>query len=118
MCYNAFAANLNAGLPPGKRIPPEVAVVMSEPETQQAIAHVDKVYGRVLSKAQADAEAVMARHAAWQSATTASVEEQNQLIEARAQQTKIDLDLAARAKEDLRFSVPPKAFVPSPGGKK
>lgn len=105
-CYNEFVANLNAGLPAGKRIPAEVVVVMSEPETQQARAHIEKVYGTVLGKAQADADAVMARHAAWQIATTASVDAQNRMAEERTKQFLIEQDIAERARQAARAAVP------------
>lgn len=117
-CYNEFAANLNASLPPGKRIPAEVVVVMSEPETQQARAHVEKVYGTVLGKAQADAAAVTARHAAWLSATTDAVEAHNRVIEARTRQTKIDLDIIERARQDTRWGVPTENGGARPVGRK
>lgn len=104
-CYNEFAANLNAGLPAGKRIPAEVVVVMSEPETQQARAHIEKVYGAVLSKAQDDAAAVMARHAAWQVATTESVATQNRLAEERTKQIMFERDNAERIRQNAANAV-------------
>lgn len=104
-CYNEFAANLNAGLPAGKRIPAEVVVVMSEPETQQAKAHVEQVYGTVLSKAQADAAAVMARHAAWQVATTESVDAQNRLAEQRTKQIMLERENAERTRQNAAAAV-------------
>lgn len=91
-CYNGFAENLNDAQPAGKRIPAEVAVLMSEQEAQQAREHLSKVYGTVIDKAQANAAATVARHEQWLVATVASVEAQNRTNEARTKQVKMDLD--------------------------
>lgn len=118
VCYDGFAANLNAGLPPGKQIPAEVAEVMSEPEVQQAKAHIDKVYGAVMDKAQVAAQAVIARQAAWETATVASVEEQNRLIAARTKQVKADLETAERWNQNARMGDLSKGSAPTPSIKK
>jgi TPR repeat protein len=102
-CYDAFGANLNAGLPAGKRIPADIAVVMSEPETEMARAHVDKVYGAVINKAQANAQAFMARQAAWETATVAAVAEENVQIAVRTKRFEADRDAEARLRENTRF---------------
>lgn len=99
-CYEAFAEHLKSALPPGKRIPPEIVVVMSEQETQQARTHLDKIYAAVTEKANASAVATLARREQWEAATLVSVAEQNSLAEARTRQAKVDLEQQKRLRED------------------
>lgn len=98
-CYQAFAANLADAQPAGKRIPAEVAVVMSEQETQQAVAHLNKVYGAVIEKAKADALAFTERREKWQAATMAAVDQQNRITEARTKQ--IEAERAAETRSRM-----------------
>jgi hypothetical protein len=77
-CYNGFVANLNDALPPGKRIPAEVADMMTPSEAVQAQKHLDQVYGKLTSDAARDAQAFAGEEAAWRKATEAYVLEQNQ----------------------------------------
>lgn len=108
-CYDGFTENLAAALPAGTRIPPEVAVLMSEDETQQARKHLDKVYREVMVKAQAGAATTLAQHDKWEAATMAAVAELNRTAEQRAKQIKLDLELQARVRSNsqaLDRSVP------------
>lgn len=99
-CHNGFADNLNSALPPGKRIPPDIAVVMSEQETQQAKAHLDKVYGGIMDRVQAGATAIMAQRAKWEAATLASAEEQNRATEVLVRQAKVELENSERVRRE------------------
>lgn len=99
-CHNGLVDNLNSALPPGKRIPAEVAVVMSEEEVQRANAHLNKVYTEAMDKAQASATAMVARRRQWEAATVASAEEQNRATEMLARQTKLALEMDERLRRE------------------
>lgn len=96
-CHDAFVVKLNASLPAGKAIPPDVAIVMSEQETQQAISHLDKVYAGVSRKAEENAAAILARRDKWQLATVAYVNDKNKTNEARLKQHALEREIAQRA---------------------
>lgn len=72
-CYTGFIANIGDAMPPGKRIPEDVAIVMSEPELQQAKSHLDKVYNDVLQREKAKSLAVIAQLDKWQASTAVYV---------------------------------------------
>lgn len=113
MCYDAFLAHLDAALPPGKMVPADVAIVMSEAETQQAKAHLDRVYAAVLSQNQASAAEIIARRASWEKATLAFVDEQRKLSEARTLESKLMLENQARGEQNARSFSPPRPAPPS-----
>lgn len=87
-CYNGIVANVEAALPPGKSIPGDVLVLMSDQEIEQAKLHLDKVLAQVGARAKADADKVMAQRDAWNKATLAYAEAENQRI---ATDTKMSL---------------------------
>jgi hypothetical protein len=95
-CYNGFIDNLMHALPPGKRIPADVAIVMSEQELLQANEHVGKVYAAVAAREKRVADQVMANRASWIDATMAYLKTQ----EARTQQLVYDAG-RARAQSDF-----------------
>jgi TPR repeat protein len=97
-CREGFAKNMNSVLPPGKAIPPAVAEVMSEPETQQAKMHLDKVYAAVLNKVKASDAPVLAQREKWEAATVAFVSEQNKITETRERESKLRFEETERAR--------------------
>ena len=72
-----FIANIADAHPAGKRIPADVLELMSEAEVQQAVAHLDQVYGATVAEAKGRALPFMAQRDAWHAATTAYVSESN-----------------------------------------
>lgn len=70
-CHAAHLARLRAG--PEARIPAEVLAAMSHAERERARAHARAVQARLLQAAQADGEALAARHASWLGARTERV---------------------------------------------
>ena len=78
-CYTAFVQNLSDALPLGKRVPADIANLMNQQEYDQTVARLDKLYAATASEAGKAAAAIIAEHAAWQSATTAYVEQENAL---------------------------------------
>ncbi|WP_051293468.1 sel1 repeat family protein [Pseudoduganella violaceinigra] len=65
VCYQAFSKGLQEALPAGKRIPLDVAKLMSLGELQQARATMDKAYAQVDADARQQGSAVLAAHEAW-----------------------------------------------------
>jgi TPR repeat protein len=80
-CYSGFVANFNATAPLAKRIPADVLDMMTPQEVELARKHVESVYGTVLAKAQADADAVRSQQAAWEAGTERFVKEENVRVE-------------------------------------
>ena len=78
-CYNGFVANLNDALPPGKRIPADLANLMNEQEYDAAVARLDKLYAKLSADEMTTAKATLAAHAAWRHATEAYAVEANRL---------------------------------------
>ncbi|WLI87737.1 sel1 repeat family protein [Massilia sp. R2A-15] len=70
-CYNGFISNLESVLPPAKRIPEDIALLMSEQELGQAREHLGKVYAAVAEHGKQTAAQVMASREAWMLQTTA-----------------------------------------------
>jgi TPR repeat protein len=92
-CYNAMIANLAESMPAGKRIPADVLDLMTEAEFDQARAHLDRVYGSVADRAQAEAADTLAQHGAWEKATVAYVAETNRVVATRNKMEKEQLEL-------------------------
>lgn len=99
-CYNGFIDNLISAMPPGKRIPDDIVILMSEQELSQARAHLGKVYAAVAAREKRVADQVVAKRAAWVDATlsyfTTEKLRSNRYVE--------DDLLLARESNDRRFS--------------
>jgi TPR repeat protein len=103
-CYNAFIENLESALPAGKRIPEEVALLMSEQELNQAREHLVKVYAAVAARGKLSADQVVAKRAEWMIKTTdylttQKLREQQYLAQMEAQRVSNigAMDIATRA---------------------
>ncbi|MFC4929770.1 tetratricopeptide repeat protein [Massilia sp. GCM10023247] len=68
-CYNGFVANINDAMPPGKRIPADVAKLLTPREAEQAVAHLTGVYGKTIAQAEQEAQQITAQHGRWHSET-------------------------------------------------
>jgi hypothetical protein len=86
LCHNGFVDNLADAMPPGKRIPAEIADVMSDQEMEQAKVRLDQVYGRVHEAAKADADRTLARYDSWEKSTKDYVVKENASAEGRRKQ--------------------------------
>jgi TPR repeat protein len=108
-CHNGFANHVAEALPPGKAIPADVLVLMSEQEVEQAKVHLDKVYSRVLAGAKVEADAIMAQRDAWNTATAAYVAKTNEAIAERTRQTKIEMEQSERTRQHSQaaYTSPP-----------
>jgi hypothetical protein len=81
-CYNGFVRNLNDASPLVKRIPPDVAALMNQAETEKAKRHLGDVEARIAEDAKVSSKMVLADFGAWRSATDAYVTEHNAIIKA------------------------------------
>lgn len=72
LCYNGLVDRLY-GAAAAARIPPEVAIVMSEAEFNLASSRLDTIYDAAKSRGQQQAAEVTAAHAAWASHTVADI---------------------------------------------
>lgn len=98
-CYNGFVENIGAAMPAGKRIPEEVALLMSEDELGQARAHLAKVYSAAAARGKAVADRTVASDAAW----TRDTEEYLKTQQLRRDQLKAEMNVqrAANASSTL-----------------
>lgn len=72
VCYNGLVDRLY-GVAPAARIPPEVAIVMSEAEFNLASSHLDAIYEAAKLRGQQQSANVAAARAAWASQTVADI---------------------------------------------
>jgi hypothetical protein len=70
VCYNAFIENIESAMPPGKRIPEDVALLMSDQELNQSREHLGKVYAAVAARGKLAADQTVARREEWMAKTT------------------------------------------------
>jgi hypothetical protein len=110
-CYNGFVRNIGDAMPPGRRIPSEVADVMTDGEMERAKAHLGEVLGRVAADAKASADRTLAAYDNWQKGTHAFAREQNAVLAAQLKQQQVEMENARRFKtEDI-------AARPAPSGR-
>lgn len=84
-CYNAFVENLNANKPLTKRIPKDVADLLTKDEMATATTHLEAVFSRLAEEARVSSKLFMADLTAWREATEAYVTENNRIVkEAKA----------------------------------
>lgn len=79
-CYNDYVGTLNRAEPLGKRMPAEVAALLTPVETAAAAARFDSVLEAAKEDARINAKLVLADIGAWRSATDAYVAEHNAII--------------------------------------
>ena len=79
-CYNKMVTNLNEVSPLSKRIPQDIATLMSKAETDASHAHLERVRLNIAEEAKVNSRLIMADYAAWRSATEAYVDQHNQTV--------------------------------------
>lgn len=79
-CYNAFVVNLNDSAPLTKRIPKDVADLMTKDEMDKATTHLDGVYTNLVESARVTAKLLLADYAVWRDATDAYVLQHNKMV--------------------------------------
>ncbi|GAB3460676.1 hypothetical protein GCM10027321_20360 [Massilia terrae] len=76
-CYNGFVRNLDDAMPAGKRIPVEIADLMTDQEMNQARTHLDQVYSRVAASSKAGADKTLAAYDSWHNETMTYMRQKN-----------------------------------------
>lgn len=82
VCYNGFVDHAAAAMPPGKAIPDDLVVLMSEQELVAARAGIATVFERVVAQARADADKLQLQRSNWLAATETYVKNANAIQEA------------------------------------
>jgi len=81
-CYNRFVTNLNASMPLTKRVPADIAKLMTKDETEKSTAYLTQLEANMTEEAKVSSKLVLADFAAWRTATEAYVTEHNTMIKA------------------------------------
>ena len=106
-CYAGFVTNIGDSLPAGKRIPADVAIVMSEDELQQTRSHLDVVYKSVMDQSRNDAVASAVAIEQWRFAAEKTLAAHNSsLREFKDQQTALRFIKAGTAGSYVRVATP------------
>ena len=79
-CYNGFVENINAASPLTKRIPKDVADLMTKDEMAKATEHLGAVQTRIVEQARVASRLLLADYAVWRDATDAYVGEHNRMV--------------------------------------
>ena len=79
-CHNRWVKQLNASLPLAKRIPEDVAKLMTKDETEKANAHLKEVGDRLAEDTKVAGRMVVADFDAWRAGTEAYVKEHNEMV--------------------------------------
>jgi TPR repeat protein len=81
-CYNGFVENINAATPLTKRIPKDIADLMTKDEMETATTYLDGVQARIVEEAKVASKLLLADYAVWRDATDAYVAEHNAMVKA------------------------------------
>lgn len=68
-CFNSFVEHYNASLPPGSKIPKQIADLFNDQEAEQAQQLMTRVYSEVSEQAAKSAEIVKGKEESWRKAT-------------------------------------------------
>jgi len=79
-CYNESVEYLNAANPLTKRIPKDVADLMTKDEMAKATTYLGTVYSNLIEEARVSSKLFMADFGVWRDATDAYVTENNRII--------------------------------------
>ncbi len=79
-CFNATAVEFGASNPLTKRIPADVAALMTKEETEKAKVHLEAVFSSVNERLKVAAKLVMADFGAWTEATAGYIREHNRIV--------------------------------------
>lgn len=80
VCYNGFVENINAASPLTKRIPKDVADLLTKDEHAAATIYLAAVQSRIVEEARIASKLLLADYAVWRDATGAYVAEHNRMI--------------------------------------
>jgi TPR repeat protein len=88
VCYNDMVENLNAAKPLTKRIPKDVADLMTKEEMATATTHLESVYANITEGARVSSKLLMADFTVWRNATDAYVGDYNKMMNDAAAEKK------------------------------
>lgn len=83
-CYNAFVRNLNANSPLTKRIPKDIADLLTKDEAEKSRVYLEQVFSNVAEEAKVSAKLILADYAVWRDATDKYVSEHNRMVKENA----------------------------------
>lgn len=114
-CYNGFVTNTNDAMPAGKRVPADIAHLLTPREAEQVVTHLNRVYEDTIAQAQRGAERLTMQYGSWQKATEQQVATENQA-------RKLEYEMLAQRTRELesqqqraRARVMPTPVTPSTG---
>ena len=81
-CYNRYVTNLNQAMPLNKRIPADIAKLMTKDETERSNAYLAQLEANLTEEAKVSSKLVLADFAAWRTATENYVNEHNAMVKA------------------------------------
>jgi hypothetical protein len=81
VCYNNFVEALNASSPLTKRIPKDVADLLTKEEMATATTYLATVYANLIEEARVSSKLFLADYEVWRKATDAYVGENNRIVE-------------------------------------
>jgi uncharacterized protein len=96
-CYNGFVADLKGPLAPAKRIPADIAVLMTEAEQDQAMERIVAATDAKAAQVGGSAKNVIARYDNWEKATAAYAKEHNDKVAAAEEASKKNSEMRDRA---------------------
>jgi TPR repeat protein len=79
-CHNRWVKYLNSSLPLTKRIPDDIAKLLTKDETEKANAHLKEVGERLAEDTKVAGRMVVADFDAWRAGTEAYVNEHNEMV--------------------------------------
>ncbi|MGI4719025.1 MAG: tetratricopeptide repeat protein [Janthinobacterium lividum] len=81
-CYNRYVTKLNEAMPLNKRIPADIAKLMTKDETERSNAYLTQLEANLTEEAKVSSKLVLADFAAWRTATENYVNEHNAMVKA------------------------------------
>ncbi|UVW27733.1 sel1 repeat family protein [Massilia sp. H6] len=87
-CYNRFVTSLNAAVPLTKRIPADIAKLMTKDETAASTVYLTQLQSNLTEEAKVNSKLVLADFAAWRAATEAYVAEHNAMVKSSSEAKK------------------------------
>lgn len=81
-CYNRYVTRLNEAMPLNKRIPADIAKLMTKDETERSNAYLTQLEANLTEEAKVSSKLVLADFAAWRTATENYVNEHNAMVKA------------------------------------
>jgi TPR repeat protein len=96
-CYNGFVANIKS-VPLGKRIPADVANLMTPREAQQAVAHLNAVVDGIVAQSNQQAMAIGSSYTKWAATTERRVADTNTAA-------RLEYEVIRRQQDDARVAI-------------